>query len=152
MTIKIENVELEILNESKGLRVKTDTENLLLINQTFEEISETVLKNYQIVKKHFESRVLGKINLIDLEKVCLKIVLYYLYMYNLWRTMYKKERNRDLTFLQKDFDHPYTSYQIIDYFISTYPDNYSNYCETMLDMTHDEFQDYLEKKKQFDNR
>ena len=32
--------------------------------------------------------------------------------------MWKK--NRDLTFIIKDFEHPYTSYQIIDYFKSTY--------------------------------
>ncbi len=66
--------------------------------------------------------------------------------------MYKRQANRDLTFLQKDFEHPYTSYHIIDYFKNKYPDNYADKCESMLEMTTEQFAEYLLRKEQFENR
>jgi hypothetical protein len=66
--------------------------------------------------------------------------------------MYKRETNRDLTFIQKDFEHPYTSDTIVDYFKNRYPDNYVNKCEVMLNMTTEQVRKYVIRKEQFDNR
>ena len=66
--------------------------------------------------------------------------------------MYKREAKRDLTFLQKDFEHPYTSYHVIDYFKKMYPDNYAFKCETMLEMTPEQFKEYAIRKELFDNK
>jgi hypothetical protein len=66
--------------------------------------------------------------------------------------MYKRETKRDLTFIQKDFENPYTSSKIVDYFKKMYPDNYATRCEVMLGMTPDQFKEYNIRKEQFDNR
>jgi hypothetical protein len=152
MTFNIDHIKINLKTETNGLRVTTEYENLLLFNQTFEETKNTVENNYAIVKKHFQDKVGSVVSEKDLENVSLKIVLYYFYMYNHWRTMYEREKNRDLTFLQKDFEHPYTSYQIIDFFKNLYPGKYAEKCEIMLGMTQDEFRVYAERKEQFDNK
>jgi hypothetical protein len=66
--------------------------------------------------------------------------------------IYKRETKRDLTFIQKDFEHPYTSFKIVDYFKKMYPDNYAARCEVMLGMTPEQFKEYNIRKEQFDNR
>jgi hypothetical protein len=66
--------------------------------------------------------------------------------------MYKREAKRDLTFIQKDFEHPSTSSHIVDYFKKKYPDNYADKCEIMLGMTSEQFKEYAIRKEQFDNR
>lgn len=152
MTFNIDHIIVRIDNEVNGIRLTTETENLLLQNQTFIETKSVIEKNYKIVKEYFQDKMSATITETDLENFSLKIVLHFFYMYNLWRTMYKKEKNRDLTFLGKDFKHPYTSYHIIDYFKNKYPDNYMDKCETILEMTSEQFKDYLISKEQFENR
>jgi len=152
MKYKIDHNEIYLIFEKDWIRVKTDSgDNLPLHNQTKEETTEIIHKNYKIVKDYYQNKVQNKISSLDLERVSLKIVLFYFHMYNLWRQMYKREKNRDLTFISKDFEHPYTSSQIIDYFKSTYPDNYAPKCEIMLDMTPEKFQEFAKNKEQFDN-
>jgi hypothetical protein len=65
--------------------------------------------------------------------------------------MYKKERNRDLTFLTKDFDHPQMNDIIIQFFKERYPDNYSDKCEAMLNMSHEKFSVYDKNRQNFQN-
>jgi hypothetical protein len=151
MTFNIEQIKVIIEPENNGLRLTTEHESFLLFNQTFEEIKETINKNYCIVKSHFQPKATSVITQNDLENVCLKIVLSYFNMYNRWRTMYPKEKNRDLTFLQKDFEHPNTAYAIISYFKKKYHDSYSKKCEILLEMTKEEFREYDIRKEQFDN-
>ena len=93
MTFNIDHIKINLKTETNGLRVTTEYENLLLFNQTFEETKNTVENNYAIVKKHFQDKVGSVVSENDLENVSLKIVLYYFYMYNHWRTMYKREKN-----------------------------------------------------------
>jgi len=135
MTLNIDHIFVKIDKEDNGIRLTTDNENWFIPNQTIEETKKILEINYKIVKGHFQDKTGQLVTDTDLENVCFKIVLHYFQMYNHWRTMYKRQTNRDLTFLQKDFEHPYTSYQIIDYFKNKYPDNYADKCETMLEMT-----------------
>jgi hypothetical protein len=152
MTFSIDHIIVRIDNEVNGIRLTTETENLLLQNQTLIETKSVIEKNYKIVKEYFQDKMSDTITETDLENFSLKIVLHFFYMYNLWRTMYQREKNRDLTFLDKDFKHPYTSYHIIDYFKNKYPDNYADKCETILEMTSEQFKEYLISKEQFENR
>jgi hypothetical protein len=152
MTFNIEQIEVTIEPEKNGLRLTTEYESWLFFNQTFQEIKETIKENYVIVKSHFRPKAGSAITESDLENICLKIALSFFNMYNHWRTMYKKEKNRDLTFLQKDLEHPYTSYAIINYFKRKYHDNYAEKCETLLQITKEEFSEYEKSKEQFDNR
>lgn len=152
MTLNIDHIFIKIDKEDKGIRLTTDNESWFIPNQTIEETKKILEINYKIVKGHFQDKTGQLVTDTDLENVCFKIVLHYFQMYNHWRTMYKRQTNRDLTFLQKDFEHPYTSYQIIDYFKNKYPDNYADQCETMLEMTSEQFKEYSIRKEQFENR
>jgi hypothetical protein len=152
MTLNIDHIFIKIDKEDNGIRLTTDNENWFIANQTFEETKKILEINYKIVKGHFQDKTGQLVTDTDLENVCFKIVLHYFQMYNHWRTMYKRQTNRDLTFLQKDFEHPYTSYQIIDYFKNKYPDNYADKCESMLEMTSEQFKEYSIRKEQFENR
>jgi hypothetical protein len=150
VTIELKN-EKSFVGLGEGVRLTTKEENWFIPNQTIDETSEIISKNHKIVKDHFKDRVKPIITNVDLDNVSLKIVLRYFQMYNHWRTMYKREKNRDLTFIQKDFDHPYTSDIIVNYFKSKYPDNYSDKCEIILNMTPDKLKEYVIRKEQFDN-
>ena len=152
MKYTIDNNEIELLVEDEWIRIKTNSGvNLPFRNQTIKEIKETIEKNYHIVKDHYYQKVQDSITTKDLDLVSLRIVLYYFHIYNNWRTMYKREKNRDLTFLYKDFDHPSTWYEIINYFKKTYPDDYATKCQILLHLTPDKFQDLDTRKEQFDN-
>jgi hypothetical protein len=73
-------------------------------------------------------------------------------MYNLWREMYKREKNRDLTFLDKDFESISTADEIIYFFKHKYPDNYARKCEVLLNMTPDKFKDFEATRVLFFNK
>jgi hypothetical protein len=152
MNFTIDKINIDIKAESNGIRLITENENWLLPNQTIDETKIIIEKNYKIVKNHFKKKIGEVINEIDIENVCLNIVLNFFQMYNHWRSMYEREKNRDLTFLDKDFEHPYTSHRIIDYFKRKYPDIYAEKCEWMLGMTSEEFKEYVLRKEQFDNK
>lgn len=152
MRYNLDHITIRLEIEDNGLRLTTDLENWFIPHQTIEETRQITEKNYGIVKDHFKSKTGQSISATDLENVCFNIVLHYFQMYNHWRTMYKNETKRDLTFIQKDFEHPYTSSHIVDYFKKMYPDTYANKCEVMLGMKPEQFKEYLIRKEQFDNR
>ncbi|WP_295801185.1 hypothetical protein [Mucilaginibacter sp.] len=153
MTLDIDdNLNIDLQLENGGLRVITKIGSYLVRNQTYEETKSVIEKNYKIVKDYYQGKANSLITEIDLENFSLKIVLNYFYMYNMWRTMYKREKNRDLTFLPKDFEHPTTSYLIINYFQKQYPNNYADKCELLLNMSSDRFLEYMRFKEQFDNK
>jgi hypothetical protein len=152
MKYNLDHITISLEKEGNGLRLTTDIENWFIPLQTIEETSQITEKNYGIVKDHFKSKTGQIISSTDLENVCFNIVLHYFQLYNHWRTMYKRETKRDLTFIQKDFEHPNTSSHIVDYFKKMYPDNYADKCEVMLEMTPEQFREYAIRKEQFDNR
>ena len=152
LTYNLDHISVHIKTEGNGIRLTTDIENMFIPGQTIEETNYITQKNYKIVKDYFESRTGQIITKSDLENVCFNIVLYYFQMYNHWRKMYKREFNRDLTFLQKDFESINTKYRIIDYFKKTYQNNYVDKCVLLLNMTPDYFKEYEKMKIQFENR
>lgn len=152
MILSLDNITLKLAIESKGLRLKYDNESFLLSNQTIKETKEIIELNYQTVKNHFQHKISDIISIEDLQKLSLKIVMYYFYMYNAWREMYLKEKNRNLTFIERDFDNITTSYLIVDYFKKSYPDNYELKSRTLLGMTSIEFKEFEHTKDLFDNR
>lgn len=152
MTFNLDTIKVNIGEEDNGIRLTTEGENWFIPRQTLEETKTILDKNFKIIKEHFLDKVGPVITESDLNNVCLKIALRYFQMYNHWRTMYKRETNRDLTFLQKDFEHPYTSDTIVDYFKKKHPDNYVSQCEIMLNMTTEQIREYVIRKEQFDNR
>ena len=152
MNYNLDHITIELKKESNGLRLTTALEDWFIPNQTIDETRQITEINDGIVKDHFKNKVGQVISPTDLGNVCFNIVLHYFQMYNHWRTMYKRDAKSDLTFLQKDFEHPYTSYHVIDYFKKMYPDNYAFKCETMLEMTAEQFKEYTIRKELFDNK
>ncbi|MEO6978890.1 MAG: hypothetical protein ABI113_10950 [Mucilaginibacter sp.] len=153
MTFNIDNdLSIDVQGENGSLLLITRIGSQVVHNQTSEETKSVIEKNYKIVKDYYRGKTNPLITEIDLKNLSLKIVLNYFSMYNMWRTMYKREKNRDLTFLPKDFEHPTTSYLIINYFKKQYPDNYADKCELLLNMSSDQFSEYMKFKRQFDNK
>ena len=158
MKLNIDNIILTFCIEThkqtneKCVRVEFENNSYYIIrNQTIEEASDIVERNYKIVKNYYIKRTATKIDAHDLTCVCLQIVFKYFIMYNNWRTMYKKEQNRDLTFLIKDFDNPDTKRCIINYFEMKYPKDYPVKCKIMLALSNKEFEELDSHRKQFEN-
>jgi hypothetical protein len=151
LTFYLNNIKVSIAKESNGIRLITDDENWFIPRQTLNETKTIIEKNVKIIQAHFQDKLGATITEADLSNVSLKIALRYFQMYNHWRTIYKRETNRDLTFMQKDFEHPYTLDTIVDYFKSQYPNNYIDKCQVMLNMTTVQVKDYVIRKEQFDN-
>ena len=78
-------------------------------------VESVVKENSQIVKSYYQAKSGVSIERSDLSIIILKIVLQYLYMYNMWRKMYEKEKARDLRFITDDFEHPSTHDMVISY-------------------------------------
>ena len=148
----IDNIPVELTEENKGVRLMTpNDDNVIFPNQTMASIESIVKENFQIVKSHYQAKsgVLDAIDIQDLSIVSLKIVLHYLYMYNMWRKTYIEHRNHDLKFLTKDFDNPSTHDMIIQYFKKKYPERYPSRCELMFGMSADEFNRYEKSRQEF---
>jgi len=152
MTFNLDNIIASISDEDNGIRLTTEDENWFIPGQTLDETKTVIEKNFKIIQGHFQDKLGEIVTGADLSNVSLKIALRYFQMYNQWRTMYKRETNRDLTFIEKDFEHPYAFYAIVDYFKKRYPDNYIAKCEIMLNMTTEQTKEYIIRKEQFDNR
>ncbi|MDQ3111380.1 MAG: hypothetical protein M3R17_15950 [Bacteroidota bacterium] len=148
VTLRIEKSPMLNVN---GLRFITDNIDYFIPSQTIEETKRVVEENYKIVKDHFQSKRTDLITDEDLENFSLKIVVSYLQMYNHWRTMYHRHKNNDLKFISKDFENVKTSYEIINYFENKYPNAFDDKCSMLLDMTLNQFHEFHQRKKQFDN-
>lgn len=149
----IDNIKIELSKENDAIRLITDNgDNVILPNQTMAFVENIVKENYQIVKSYYQAKASRSIDERDLHIISLKIVLYYLYMYNMWRKMYEKEKFRDLRFANSDFAHPATHDMIISHFKNKYPNNYSTSCEILFGMSADEFKTYEKRRERVNNR
>lgn len=154
--INLENITLTLAEESHGVRVKSETENVILPDQTIENITDIILNNFKIVTSFYESKVpvhlKSKFNLFDIYYVSVSILLHYLYMYNSWRKMYKKHENIDLRFNSKDFDSPSTHDIVFNYYRTKYPNEWQDKCSVLLGMSIDQLRSYYKTREVFYNR
>lgn len=149
MFFYIERIKIELTEDEYGLRLKTTDADLPLPGQTIAETTETIEKNFKIVQEKYKTSASGKIDTDELNEVSLKIVLHYFYLYNTWKSIYEKEKDRNLTFLSKDFDHPFTYDIIIQYFKNKYPNDYAGKCSGMLDIPADKLLKYEYDRAEF---
>lgn len=134
MKFFVENIKIELTENIHGLTLTTSSSNLPLPGQNILETTEIIQSNFEIVKEHFIKLSEDKIDADDLHEICLKIVIYYFYLYNSWRSSNLNKKSIDLNFQKKDFDHPYTYDIIIQYFKNKYPENYEHKSSVMLDI------------------
>jgi hypothetical protein len=93
--IKLENITLSLLGEGGDVRVKSNKENIVLSYQSIDTVSELIKHNFDVVSSHYKlmiSETKDKFDFEDIDQVSITIVLYYLYMYNSWRSMYSQNR------------------------------------------------------------
>jgi len=153
--IKLENVTLHLSAETGNVRVKSDKENVILPNQSIDDVSDLIKHNFNIVVNHYKLMIdKGKkeFDFRDINIVSISIVMYYLYMYNSWRTMYKKQENRDLKFIEKDFSHPSTHDIVFNYFKTKYPHDWADKCAVLLGMEKAELNAYYKTREDFYNK
>ncbi|HEX8576641.1 MAG TPA: hypothetical protein VF677_10155 [Flavobacterium sp.] len=153
--IEIENITLSLSDEGGNVRVKSDNENVILSNQNINTISELIKYNFKVVNNHYKlmvDKAKEKFDFKDISWVSVAIVLYYLYMYNSWRSMYKKQDNRDLRFIEKDFSHPSTHDIIFNYFKTKYPGDWEEKCSILLGMSVEQFRAYYKTREAFYNK
>lgn len=151
MFFHIEKIQIELTEDLYGIRLKTATDDLPLPGQTIAETMETVRINFETVQEKYKKSATDKIDMDELNEVCLKIVLHYFYLYNTWKETNEKEKDRDLAFLPKDFSHPYTFDIVIQYFKNKYPTDYAGKCAAMLDMQVDKLLKYEYDRADFYN-
>jgi hypothetical protein len=153
--IKIENITLSLSNEGGNVRVKSDKENVILPNQNIDTVAELIEHNFNVVVSHYKLMIdKGKkeFDFSDINFVGISIVLYYLYMYNSWRSMYKKQENRDLKFIEKDFSHPSTHDIVFNYFKTKYPSDWEEKCTVLLGMEVAELKAYYKTREESYNK
>ena len=142
MKFTVDGIEIELAEENGGIRLTTrHDDNVILPDQTMASVENIVKENLQIVRSYYlaKSGVPVSIDERDLTVVSLKLVLHYLYMYNMWRKMYQNHKARDLKFQKEDLESPGTHDMIIAYFKNKYPDGYSAMCAHMLGISVEAF-------------
>lgn len=152
MILQIDDINIQVTRDVKGIRAASEVSSLMLPGQTIREAARLIKENYKIVRDHYEQRSRGGVKAKDLSHISLKIVFSYLYMYNMWREFYPKEKDRDLRFIQKDFTHPQTYDIIINHFKKRDKNNYAQPCQWLMDMGTHEFAQHEKARQEFFDR
>lgn len=155
MKIKIENITISLLREGEDVRVKSSAGNVILPNQNREAVAELIKHNFYIVINHYKCMIekqQKEFDNNDIHFVSISIVLYYLYTYNSWRTMYKREQNKDLRFYEKDFSNPSTHDILFLYFKKRYSKDWEDKCAVLVGMKLDELKKYYKTREDFYNK
>lgn len=137
MTFYIENIKIELTENKHGLQLTTADGKLLLPGQTFAETMDIIHRNFEILKSQYLKTASSTIETVELNEVCLKIVLFFFGIYNSWKYSNEKQKDLDLTFQPKDFNHPYTQDIVVQYFKNKYPNDYAGKCGSILGITAD---------------
>lgn len=146
--IKIENISLSLSNEGSSVRVKSNTENVILSNQVIDVVGDLIKHNFNIVNEHYKKTFKNSEEVIDfkdLNLVSIKIVLHYLYMYNSWK-------DKELKFSVKDFTNPSTHDIIFNYFKENHPKSWEKKSATLLGMGLNDLKIYYKTREVFYNK
>lgn len=153
--VELEGFRIKLSVDGKNVLVKMNEHVIILVNQNIDAVSDLLIKNFYSVKEHYKLIVDSAeehINYKDIDNISIEIVLYYLYMYNSWRIIYKKHEDRDLRFIVKDFDNPSTHDIIINFFKSKYQVNWEIKCAILLGIDINEFHKYYNARLDYYNK
>jgi hypothetical protein len=153
--IKVETCAVILSEEGDNIRVKSDKNDVLFLNQDIDTLYNLIKHNFNIVNSHYKLMIDATTVLFhaeDINEVSISIVLYYLYMYNSWRSMYKKQENKDLRFYEKDFTHPSTHDIIFTYLKSKYPKNWEEKSSVLIGVGLDDLRIYYKRRQDFYNK
>lgn len=151
----LKNLRIILFSEGKDVRVKSSTENVILKNQSLDDVSTIILNNFNEVSDFYKDQVNTNVSLISLDDVYLisfEIVMYYLYIYNSWHYLYKGQKGKDLRFDSKDFDAPATLDIIFHYFKTKYPDDWEERCSLLTGVELSELKAYYQNRQDYYNK
>ena len=144
MKIILDKIELYISKKLFG-KVKIEFNGqTILINDKKVRVVDTIKYNYE--KGNLIMNIEGNINSISV-----KILIHYLDQYSRWKEQYTKS-NYDITFYEKDFDHPNTNDIIILYLKEKHPNNWKTISEKYINMTTKEFDSYWTNRLAYFNK
>jgi hypothetical protein len=147
----IGSVTIQTQEEVNGLRLTTDFEQVLLLNQTKTSVRPLIQKNFQIVKGILMTRD-AALDEIEMNELSLKIVLRYLCLYNNWKQFYPKEKDRDLTFITEDLQTPATFDIVKEFILDRHSRNYQELSAAILGVEIDKFKNYEKARLEFMER
>ncbi|MBL8012408.1 MAG: hypothetical protein JNN05_01035 [Candidatus Omnitrophica bacterium] len=151
MFFSIESIKIELIENQFGLHLKMQDHQCPLPGQTIDETVNIISKNFEILKSQYSKTAKGKLKEEEINEVCLKIVLHFFGMYNSWKYSNEKEKDRDLTFLEKDFKHPQTIDIVLWYFKLKYPSDYASKSSFLLDLSPADLLVYEKNRDDFYN-
>ena len=151
MFFSIESIKIELIETQFGLHLKMEDYQYPLPGQTIDETVNIIRKNFEILKSQYSKTASGKLKDEEINEVCLKIVLHFFGMYNSWKYSNKKEKDRDLTFLEKDFKHPQAMDIVLWYFKLKYPSDYADKSSFLLDLSPAYLLEYEKNRDDFYN-
>lgn len=150
--IKLEKIILKLSKEYDNVRIKSDNDNVILINQDIEIVASLIKNNFDIVYGYYKSKVINSTDLEDINSVSITIILQYLYMYNTWQNTYKNKINQDLQFNERDFNNPTTFDLIMDYYRKNRPHYWLEKSCVLLGMNVMDLQKYYAERERFYNK
>lgn len=152
MTFQISTITIEVTQEENGIRLQTDSENIFAVNQTEATAQPIINRNFDIVKNILVPRAGQHLTGDELDELSLKIVLQYFCLYSQWKSFYRHERDRDLTFIAKDLETPMTYDSVIEFVKRKYLKRFREIAATLLGISLAEFADYEKGRKEFMER
>jgi hypothetical protein len=152
---KIENLTFIISEEGSNIRVIGFNSSTILSNQDVETVCGLINHNFKMVRNHYKSMLNGSnigFEEFDISSISFLIVMFYLYMYNTWKSSYKKQENKDLHFNLKDFNNPSTRDIIFNYYKTKYPIDWEIKCAILIGMELNELKAYYKNRLAFYNK
>jgi hypothetical protein len=153
METNVENIKIRLNKVRDKVEINYGFENFIIYTSIEpQELIKIIKRNIIIVREYYNNKKGDSIiNQINLDILYLKIVLYYLSTYIFWKKEYPKEKNRDLIFIEKDFNKPSTNDIIINYLRNEYPTKFIKLCSILLDKSIDETEIYIKNRLDFQN-
>jgi hypothetical protein len=152
----LENITIELVKENNDVRVCLPTRSAILSEQNIETVSRIIQHNFEIVDAHYRSMIAGhadiSFDLNDIHTLSLKIVVYYLYMYNSWRVQYRRPKYDNLDFKEEDFNNPSTNDLIFDFYRSNYPADWEEKCAVLMGKDLESLKIYYQRRLQYNNK
>jgi len=141
----------KLLSILRWVRVTTEGHSVILEDQTIENVSRILIRNFDVVKSFYDSRLRSNLTItvdnVDLSTISISIVLRHLHTYNMWRRMYRTFKNHDLHFLEEHFDAWEAKDTILYYFRSKYPTEWEAKCCILMDLSLAQLYEYQKMRQ-----
>ncbi len=157
MKTKLDNIELEVSKKlfGKTTKIKFNGKTISVRNQTISKTINILKSNYELIKAHYISNLsksqIPEIDNAELNTLCVNILFFYIDQYSRWKEQYKKS-NYEITFYEKDFDHPTTHDIIIFFMQEKHPENWESISAKYIKMERNIFNEYWINRQAYFNK